>query len=357
MTYEYDRLKDIKEFDNTKLGVKGLVDSGITQIPRLFCHPPETLFDPNDSISTDDHDIIPVVDLSRPHHEVVQKIQEASVKCGFFQVLNHNVPVTILDRLLKAVKAFHELPPHEKMRWYDREWNVNGKGVGFFTNHDIYYARAGSWRDTIHCQLGPTPINPDNIPDVCRAEIMDCKKDMKELAERLMGYLSEGLGLNTDRFQGETYVGRFSLTGNYYPHCPEPTKTVGFAAHTDPGIITILLQDLTGGLQVQYKDTWINVKPVRGALIVNIGDLFQIISNDKYKSGGHRVIANPCDEARVSIAIFFNPGNPDQLYGSLPELVSEEKPALYQEVKFSDYMASFLTNEVDGKLMINNFRL
>ncbi|KAK9742872.1 hypothetical protein RND81_03G202300 [Saponaria officinalis] len=357
MAYEYDRVKELNEFDNTKLGVKGLVDSGITRVPRIFHHPPETLFDIQHTVSKDDQDLIPVVDMSRPHQELVQRIREASAKFGFFQVVNHGVPVPLLDRLVKAVKAFHELSPEEKVRCYDRNWNVTDKGVGFFSNHDLFYSKAASWRDTIQFRLGPVSINPNVIPDVCREEVMEWDKEVKQLGDRLMDYLSEGLGLSTDRLKGVRYLGRASMSGNYYPRCPEPTKTVGIASHTDPGILTVLLQDQVGGLQVKYNDKWIDLKPVHGALVINIGNLLQIISNDEYKSGEHRVTANASEEARVSIVVFFSPGMADDLYGPLSELVSEEKPALYKEFKFSDFMARVFTKEVVGKEMINHFRL
>ncbi|KAK9742877.1 hypothetical protein RND81_03G202800 [Saponaria officinalis] len=357
MSYEYDRLKELKQFDNTKLGVKGLVDLGITQVPRMFHHPPETLFDIQQSDTDDDHVIIPVVDMSRPHQELVQRIQQASAKFGFFQVVNHGVPVPVLDRLVKAIKAFHELPPEEKMKSYDRDWNTTGKGASFFSNYDLFYSKAASWRDTLQFRLGPASINPNVIPDVCRGEVMEWEKEVKRIAERLMGFLSEGLGLSGDRLKGVPYLGQVGMSGHYYPHCPEPTKTVGIASHTDPGILTILLQDQVGGLQVKYKDKWIDLKPVHGALVVNIGDLFQIISNDKYKSGQHRVIANPFKEARVSVAVFFNPGIVDNVYGPLPELVSDENPALYKEFKFSDLVARFLTKELEGKAITSHFSL
>ncbi|KAK9742873.1 hypothetical protein RND81_03G202400 [Saponaria officinalis] len=357
MAYAYDRLKELNDFDNTKLGVKGLVDSGITHVPRIFHHSPETLFDIQQSVSNDDHDLIPVVDMSRPHQELVQRIQEASAKFGFFQVVNHGVPVTVLDRLLKAIKAFHELPPEEKIKCYDRNWNTTGKGASFFSNHDLFYSKAASWRDTLQFRLGPVSINPNVIPIVCREEVTEWEKEVKLLAERLVGFLSEGLGLSSDRLKGVPYLGQVGMSAHYYPHCPEPTKTVGIASHTDLGILTVLLQDQVGGLQVKYNDKWIDLKPVHGALVINIGDLFQIISNDKYKSGEHRVIANPFKEARVSVGVFFNPGIADNIYGPLPELVSDENPALYKEFKFSDLVARFLSKELGGLANTSHFRL
>ncbi|KAH9627432.1 hypothetical protein KSS87_006123 [Heliosperma pusillum] len=354
---EYDRLKELQEFENTKLGVKGLVDSGITRIPRMFHYAPETLFDIYQGDSRADQNCIPVIDMSGPHQDVVERIRDASAKYGFFQIVNHGVPVTLLDRLLTAMRGFHELPPEEKMRFYDRNWNTSGKGAEYFFNYDLFYSKEASWRDTFQCLLGPEPINPDFIPDVCRGEVMEWETEVKRLKDILMGLLSEGLGLLPDKLKGASYVGRASMTANYYPHCPEPTKTIGIASHTDPGILAILLQDKVGGLQVKYNDKWINLNPVHGALVVNIGDLLQIISNDVYKSGEHRVVANPSNEARVSIAVFINPGTADNLYGPLPELVSHENPALYKQFKFSDMMMRFFTTENQGKNITNHFRL
>lgn len=358
MAYAYDRLKELNEFDSSKLGVKGLIDSGITTVPRIFHHPPATLSDIQQTVSNDDHDsTIPVVDMSRPHHELVQRIRQASAEYGFFQVVNHGVPVTVLDRVVKSIKAFHELPPEEKMQWYDRDWHKPDKGVSYFSNHDLFYSTAASWRDTLQIRLGPLSVDPGSIPTVCRDEVMVWDKEVKQLGERLVGFLSEGLGLSNDRLKGPSYVGRVGMNGHYYPHCPEPTKTIGIASHTDLGILTVLLQDRVGGLQVKYNDKWIDLKPVHGALVINIGDLFQIISNDEYKSGEHRVLANPFNEPRVSAAVFLNPCNADNVYGPLPELVSKEKPALYREFKLSELIERFLTKEIEGNMMTSHFRL
>mgnify|MGYP001794666255 CR=1 FL=1 len=111
----YDREKEVNEFEQTKLGVKGLVDSGITQVPRIFHHPPENLIpipDPNPNPNP-----IPVIDLlGTPREEVVNQVREASAKYGFLQVVNHGIPVSMLVRLNSGLKAFHELPGEERMK-------------------------------------------------------------------------------------------------------------------------------------------------------------------------------------------------------------------------------------------------
>ncbi|KNA25003.1 hypothetical protein SOVF_010530 [Spinacia oleracea] len=356
-TLEYDRRKEVEDFESTKLGVKGLVDSGITEIPRMFHHPPDTLFE-LESDRHDGHDhLIPVIDLSGPHLKVVEQLREASSKFGFFQVINHGVPVSLLNRLLESIKAFHELQPQEKMQVYRRDTVTAGSGVGFYSNYDLFHSKAASWRDSLSVRLAPIPVDPNQIHDVCRTEVIEWDKEVKQLGQQLMGLLSEGLGLNADKLTGASHLGRRAMVGQYYPHCPEPNKTVGIASHTDPGILTVLLQDQVSGLQVKYYGKWIDLKPVPGALVVNIGDLFQIISNDEYKSGEHRVYANPFFKPRVSIAVFFSPGIYDNIYGPLPELVSPERPALYQQRKFSDLVSNFFSKELEGKSMTSYFRL
>lgn len=82
-----------------------------------------------------------------------------------------------------------------------------------------------------------------------------------------------------------------------------------------------------------------------------------MLSNDAYKSGEHRVCANPNQQPRVSIAVFFSPGTEEDLYGPLTELVSSQNPALYHQIKFSDLVTRFLNTELRGKSMANHFRL
>ena len=82
-----------------------------------------------------------------------------------------------------------------------------------------------------------------------------------------------------------------------------------------------------------------------------------MMSNGEYKSVEHRVLANPEDVARVSIAVFLTPGIRESLYGPFPELISAERPAVYKEFTYGDYMKRFFTKELDGKSLTNFYRI
>ncbi|GMH01967.1 hypothetical protein Nepgr_003806 [Nepenthes gracilis] len=347
-----ERHYELKEFDDAKIGVKGLVDSGVTVIPRIFRHPPESLSDLK-PLTGSESARIPIIDISGLRSTVVEQIRSASSIYGFFQVINHGVPISLLDRLVNAVKSFNELPQELKAPYYRREMSA---GVSFFSNVDLFLSKAASWRDTLQIRLGPVLADSTAIPDICRNEVIEWDQKVKQLGESLMGLLSEGLGLSAQRLKDMSCLEARVMVGHYYPYCPEPDQTVGISSHTDPGVLTVLLQDLVGGLQIKYEGKWLDVKPVHGALVINIGDILQIMSNDEYKSVEHRVLANPLHEPRVSIAVFLNPSERENPCGPLPGLVSPQRPALYREFMISDFMKRFFTKELDGKTLTDFYR-
>lgn len=81
------------------------------------------------------------------------------------------------------------------------------------------------------------------------------------------------------------------------------------------------------------------------------------MSNDEYISVEHRVLANSSPEPRISIAVFFSPSERDSLYGPFPELISPEKPARFRQFTHTDYVTRFFTKQLDGKTLVNYYRL
>lgn len=275
----YDRVKEVKEFDESKMGVKGLSDSGIKSIPQFFVHDPQTLSDLKPT-SNPTAAVIPTIDLSHitsPAHRpnIVDQVKAAAKTFGFFQVTNHGVPVSVLDETVNAVKAFHEQPHEVKAKYYKRD---EGKGVMYASNNDLYRTTAASWHDYLQMWMGPEPPNVEEIPEVCREELVAWDLHATKVADDVMELLSEGLGLERGRFKELTFSDKRALVGICYPYCPQPDLTVGIKEHTDPGFLTVLLQNHVPGLQVRHENEWLDVKPVPGGLIINVGDFLQVNS-------------------------------------------------------------------------------
>ncbi|CAK9143884.1 unnamed protein product [Ilex paraguariensis] len=259
-----------------------------------------------------------------------------------------------MNRMLSSIKSFHELPDDMRMQYYRRDMS---QGIAYSTNFDLYHSKAASWRDSLQVRLAPSPPKSKHVPAVCRDAVAEWDREVVKLGEEVMGMLCEGLGVKTDRLKDMSCLADRIMAGHYYPYCPQPELTVGLTWHTDPGVLTVVLQNEVTGLQVKCGQDWIDVKPVPGGLVINIGDMLQIISNDQYKSVEHRVVANPFHEPRVSIPVFFNPSMMGDLHGPLPELVSPNKPAVFRQFTHSDFMTRFFTKDFDGKSVTNYYRI
>ncbi|KAI7735118.1 hypothetical protein M8C21_003159 [Ambrosia artemisiifolia] len=346
------------DFDRTKAGVKGVLDSGILKIPNIFIHPPENLVKSPSSGAGNQELQVPVIDLNGfegRKEVIISEIREVSEQWGIFQLVNHGIPVAVLDEMIESVRGFHEQPNEVKMKWYSRE---HGQQVRFFSNGSLYESKAVNWRDSFSCHYADGALDPNAIPLVSRRAIRNYMERIINLKNTLAELLSEALGLDTNYLESMDCMKTVTLLGHYYPSCPEPDLTLGATKHSDPSFLTILLQDSIGGLQVLQGSQWVDVKPVKGALIVNIGDLMQLVSNDKFKSAEHRVLAAPIGP-RISAACFFYPSTANNCkpYKPIKELISEEGGPIYRETNHKEYMSCYRSKGLDGTSCLSYFKL
>ncbi|MED6138923.1 hypothetical protein PIB30_079076 [Stylosanthes scabra] len=267
-----DRISELKAFDDIKTGVKGLVEEGVTKIPTLFHHPPEKFPVASNTEST----MIPVIDLEgiakdpMKRKQIVSRIREACETWGFFQVVNHGIPLSVLEDMKDGVRRFFEQDDEVKKRLYTRD---NMKPFIYNSNFDLYSPSALNWRDSFSCQLAPDTPKSQDLPAVCRDILLEFGTNIMNLGITLFELLSESLNLDSNYLSNIGCVEQLISVGHYYPSCPEPELTMGTTKHSDASFLTVVLQDYIGGLQILYKDKWVNIQPISKALVVNIGDL------------------------------------------------------------------------------------
>ncbi|KAL9358746.1 hypothetical protein Peur_046869 [Populus x canadensis] len=357
----YDKAKEVRAFNETKAGVKGLVDSGVTKIPRFFVHPPEYVQNPSSETSSDIGLQIPVVDFEGfggcRRQEVVDEARKALETWGFFQMVNHGIPVSVLDEMLAGVKRFHEQPQDKKMDFYTHDYK---KPVRFFSNGDLLVNRGPAcWRDTVAFDFKDGKLDPELFPDTVRNEVRNYITQMIKMKKTICELISEALGLHSDYLSSIECMETEILLGHYYPTCPEPDLTVGTTVHTDPCFLTLLLQDNMGGLQVRNQNQWVDVPTMQGALVVNLGDFMQLITNDRFKSVEHRVLVGQVG-SRTSVACLFYPGTANynsKPYGAIKELLSDNNPPRYRETNMAEYMAYVRSRALDCSSNLSHFKL
>ena len=178
-----------------------------------------------------------------------------------------------------------------------------------------------------------------------REKMGNYSKAVQMLQKELMEVVLESLGLNPNHLQDEVENGSQVLMVNYYPACPEPEVALGLPRHSDFGFITILLQSCSPGLEfMDHNKKWVSVPAVEGALIVQLGDQVEVLSNGQYKSVLHRAILSS-EKERFSIASLHSLSLAKKVRPS-EKLVDKEHPVSYEEFSLKDYLEYFANNDI-----------
>ncbi|XP_014502264.1 1-aminocyclopropane-1-carboxylate oxidase 5 [Vigna radiata var. radiata] len=288
---------------------------------------------------------IPVIDFSKLNGEerakTMAQIANGCEEWGFFQLINHGIPEELLERVKKVASEFYKL---------EREENFK-KSTSVKLLSDLAEKKDSEKQEYVDWEDVITLLDDNEWPEKTpgfRETMAEYRRELKKLAERMMEVMDENLGLPKGYIKkalngGDGEGAFFGTKVSHYPPCPHPELVKGLRAHTDAGGVILLFQDdKVGGLQMLKDGQWIDVQPLPNAIVINTGDQIEVLSNGRYKSCWHRVLATP-DGNRRSIASFYNPSFKATICPA-PQLLEKQDQQLddtYPKFLFGDYMSVY----------------
>ncbi|KAK7245614.1 hypothetical protein RIF29_40461 [Crotalaria pallida] len=345
---------------SSDISVQELVKKPLTSIPQRYIrldHDEPSPLIQNETFCPE----IPTISLQKmiqgeaAEHDQLEKLNSACRDWGFFQVVDHGVSPLLLKKLKDEIEGFFGLPLKEKMKYKIRPGEVEGYGAVIRSEDNKL-----DWGDRIYMITNPVgrrkPYLLPELPSSLRTILESYIAELQELAMTLLRLV--GKALKIEKREMEVFEdGMQALRMTYYPPCPQPELVMGFNSHSDATGITILNQvNGVHGLQIKKDGMWIPVNFVSEALVVNIGDILEIISNGVYKSVEHRVTVNSNKE-RISIAMFFNAKFQSEIGPSI-SLTNKENPPLFKRIKMEKYFKDYFNSrKLDGKSYLDHLKI
>jgi len=281
------------------------------------------------SAKTTNFDQIPIIDISMIHtedgfEEIAHKLVDTAKTVGFFYIKGHEISPSLIAQAFAASQRFFALPLVDKstiaVDVNQRGWMGQGmtqlEGAKTHDAKEVFFWGWDVDANDPDVLAGVPMVFPNQWPDqvapFLRHELSPYYAAVIDLSRMVLSALAHGLGKPKDFFETAYLkpLGRGQLV--YYPPMSEEDlkeERFGAAPHTDFGVLTVLLQDMQGGLQVlNQSGDWIEAPPIENSFVCNIGDLLERWTNGALVSTKHRVI-NRNKTARYSIPVFCDPAS------------------------------------------------
>ena len=306
-------------------------------------------------------DSIPIIDTApwysdddEARKKVAWEVHKAARETGFFYIENHGIPLERMEQHLDLAKRFFDLSAKEKnkvhiensscTRGYEPiavqtldEGSPPDLKEGFLIGNDLDENHPYVQQGVPNTGANQWPMQPPGLKESFNEYV----ELMTKLGISLSQLIALSMGLDESYFD-EGLV-EPSMVGRLL-HYPSQDKVVanqlGAGAHTDWGMLTILLQDGIGGLEVQNSEgNWITAPPIAGTFIVNLGEMMRVFSNGLYRSNMHRVVNNQSGQSRYSCPTFFDP---DYFYPvkCVPTYMPESGEVDFDETTAGGHVAS-----------------
>ena len=301
---------------------------------------------------------VPVIDLAPflggdadRTTQIANQICEACEGTGFFYLSGHGVPQSRVEAIFAASRRFFALPLEDRLKVkLTPKQNRGYQPLGSRMYSDK--ADAPDLNESFKYQHELSPDDPDirdgnrvhalnqwpkNLPD-WREALIGYYDQMERLTDGLLRAFALALDLPEDYF-GAFYTKPLTQINllHYPPHPPvTPGRQFGLRPHSDTTAFTILAQDNVGGLQVERGDQWIEVPPLAGTFVINIGDMMARWTNDRFASTPHRVV-NRSGQERYSVPFFAIPDF-DAIVACLPGCTGPGRSPKYPPLRVGDFM-------------------
>ncbi len=317
---------------------------------------------------------VPIVDISglrspaRAERErVAAEIGAAAREVGFLYISGSGIDEALFDRMLAAAKQFFALPVEEKMRSYigmsrcHRGYvPVGEEGVEYGTPDlkEAFDTALDLPADDPDYLAGNPMLGPNTWPDLpgFADAVSDYYEAILEVGHRLLWAFAVALGEDPDVFSRHATKTPSQLRLVHYPYNPDAEDALGIGAHTDYECFTLLKPTAPGLEVLNGAGQWIDVPPVDGTFVVNIGDMLELWTNGAFVATSHRV--RKVVEERYSFPLFFNVDYHTEVK-PLPQFASDggtSRPALRAgEHLFAQTAQTFayLRNRIDsGELVL-----
>ncbi len=291
--------------------------------------------------------VVPTIDIRHVDGTALALIDAACRDHGFFLLIGHGMDGLIHDTFTMAEHFFTASPAlkasvcrseDNPLGYYDRELTKRKRD-----HKEVFDFRPMDWMSAER-QM--------RWPDETSARLTGFETAMRgyfdagtKLAARTLRLVCQAMGL-PEKALDDKFGARHTSTArlnHYLSHDPvakneraglNPLGDVALGHHTDPGAITLLMQDSTGGLQtLSDADGWIDVPADPGAIVVNMGDIMKVWSNDRYKAAVHRVTPIAAGQSRYSIPYFYQPAS-----DTIIQPVLDEYPARYGAFSWREFI-------------------
>ncbi|CAN8233903.1 unnamed protein product [Cochlearia groenlandica] len=288
---------------------------------------------------------IPVIDISNP--ESKHALVKACEDFGFFKVINHGVSSELASVLEHEAVEFFSLPNSDKTQVAGYPFGYGNSKIG--RNGDVGWVEYLLMNANIDFDSDHFLTSHFKNPQTFRNVLEEYTTSVRNMTCKVLEMITDGLGIKPRNTLSKIVSDQDTdsiLRLNHYPPCPlinnnnnKKKNVIGFGEHTDPQIISVLRSNNTSGLQINLVDgSWISVPSDHSSFFFNVGDSLQVMTNGRFKSVRHRVLANS-KKSRLSMIYFAGPSL-TQIIAPLTCLLDNEEERLYKEFTWSEYKNS-----------------